>query len=203
MSQTSGYNGLTMRSALLFIAVWLALFVSVPAWGGADKEAERQRLREEMLDMASRNAWKGVDRMYQKLVEQELGVEIPDHLMGAQAASNLGEMSTAVERLELATAKDDPAEGHKDAYVQAKTQLDDILNRYGKVDIDVANNRLPGLIRFELPFGTEERDQIQVAREVILKERKYRGLLPLGSYMIDGEKFDVAKSEDWQTVKVE
>ena len=199
----TGYNGQTMRSALLFIAVWLTLLVSVPAWAGADKEAERQRLREEMLDLASRNAWKGVNRMYEKLVDQELGVEIPDHLMGAQAASNLGEMSTAVARLELATAKDDPAEDHKGAYDQAKNQLDDIMNRYGKVDIDVANNRLPGLIRFEQPFGTDERDQIQVAREIILQERKYRGLLPLGSYMIDGDKFDVTKSDEWQTVKVE
>ena len=198
------YNGSMLRRALLLIAVLLCVFTATPALaGGADAEAERQRLREEMLELASRNAWKGVDRMYLKLVGDELTPEIPDHLMGAQAASNLGKMAIAVERLEVATAGDEPSEAHKPAWDMAKTQLDDILNRYGKVDIQVANNRLPGLIRFELPFGTEERDQIQVARETILKDRKYKGLLPIGSYMIDGDKFDIAKSQDWQAIKVD
>lgn len=204
-----GSTGYThgMRHALLCVALLLATLLGGPALAGDDQIAERNRLREEMVDLAQRNAWKGVDRMYVKIVEDELGAEPGDHLMGAQASTNLGEILVAIDRLEAAVKIELPAEGADEdqvkAHGQAKAKLDDIFKRYGRVEIKVGNTRLPGLVRFDLPFGTEERETIQVAREKILEERTYKGLLPVGDYMIDGEKFQVAASQSWQTIQVQ
>lgn len=190
-----------MRQVLLLLAA-LNLAPVSPAHAAEAPDAELLRLREEMGALAAKNQWKGVDRLYLKVVQEGLGAKAADHLMGSQAASNLGEPLVAVERLEALLAAESTVEDIP-SREKARALLDDIYARYGKVEIVVGEKRLPGLVRFELPFGTEERDAIQRAREVILEERTYRGLLPLGSYMLDGEKFEVVASETWQKVTVQ
>ncbi len=191
-----------MRTALLLVALCLAV-LAPPSLAGTDAHAERRRLREEMMDLAARNAWKGVDRQYQRLVSEELDPEPSDHLLGAQAASQLGRADVAVARLEAAVQDQADTDEQRAALEQARAQLEDILQRYGKVSIAVGPRRVAGLVRFDLPFGTEERETIQAAREKLLAERVYRGLLPLGEYMIDGVKFEVTRSDAWQEIKVE
>lgn len=203
-----GSTGYThgMRHAFLSVALLFGVLFGGAARAGDDQLAERNRLREEMVDLAQRNAWKGVDRMYARIVADELSPEAGDHLMGAQASTNLGEILVAIDRLEAAVAKEVPEDADADqleAYKQARSRLDDLFKRYGRVQIKVGNTRLPGLVRFELPFGTEERETIQVARDKILAEREYKGLLPVGDYMIDGEKFQVEASQAWQTIEVQ
>lgn len=190
-----------MCRALLLLAA-LNFAPAVPAFAAEAPEAEVLRLREEMGSLAAKNQWKGVDRLYQKLLADALPARAVDHLLGAQAAANLGEPLAAVERLEALLAADSTIEDIP-VREKARAQLDDLLARYGKVEIVVGEKRLPGLVRFELPFGTEERDAIQRAREVILETHAYRGLLPLGAYMLDGQKFEVVASEAWQKVTVE
>jgi hypothetical protein len=181
----------------------LALLCAVPLAHAGAGDAEYYRLRIELDKLASRNAWKGVDRMYNKMLKLDAQLAATDHLLGAQAASNRGATLLSLERLELAAvlSSDDPSEVV--AQQAAASQLDGLVTRYGKVELSVGDLRVPALVRFAMPFRPDEQLAIAQAQKTLGKERSFRGLLPMGEYMIDGERFEVIRTEMWQGIKVE
>lgn len=188
---------------VLLLAALTASLLSAPAYAGKDAMAERVRLQEEMSNLASRNVWNGVERNYVKITELELPMRVVDHVLGAQSAQNQGNILAAVMRLELAVAlnPEDPASQAQQS--QAQEQLNGILKSYGRIEITVHPPRIAGLIRFKMPFPQQEVQTILLARQTVLDSGNYRGLLPIGDYMIDGEKFEVVASDVWQEIKVE
>ena len=193
---------ISMQRVLLLAALTASL-LSAPAYAGKDATAERVRLQEEMTNLASRNAWKGVERNYVKMSELEVPMSVADHVLGAQSAQNQGNILDAMLRLELAVALNPEDPVSQEQQSQAQAQLNGILKSYGRVEITVHQPRIAGLIRFKMPFPQQEVQTILLARQTVLDSRYYRGLLPIGEYMIDGEKFEVLASEIWQEINVE
>jgi hypothetical protein len=77
-----------MRQLLVPIAALVAPLAAEAA-GKTASEAEHTRLAEEMRKLAQRNAWRGVEGSYARmLVIEKDGVVLTydDHLLGAQAA---------------------------------------------------------------------------------------------------------------------
>jgi hypothetical protein len=165
-----------------FIGLWL-LLVGVPAWSG-EAEAERYRLSEELLKLAQKNAWTGVERTFQQL--DALPLEIGDHVLGAQAAMEAGDMHKALARLQIglrnAEASDDP----NSPFQQAKGMEASLRERYGTVHIVLYDDsKIAALFRNPLPFSAQERQAISFAQARLSETRAFLGMLPLGTYRLD------------------
>jgi hypothetical protein len=195
-----------MRLVFFAVLVGLGLGVSPVSVAGESDEAERYRLQAEMDRLARRNAWKGVERVYKEL--EALGdLSTNSHLLGSQAAQSRGEMLQAMQRLEVAVAvgegSEEATEESGSGLADAKRALELFTSRYGKVDISVDKSRISMLVRTDgMPFSAQERESIVHARDQVVEARVFQGLLPIGNYMIDGEKFEIVSSADWQMIKV-
>jgi len=182
-----------MRTLLLTVLWFLTL--STPVAMAKDVGAERVRLESEMAKLATRNAWTGVERTYVELQGLKTDLSSSAHVMGAQAAQDRGAMLLALERFRAAVAT--PQVDTPESVVNARAALQTLESRYGVVQIDVEAPRIPALVRAgQMPFSQQERESIVAARETVASERVFRGLLPIGRYMIDGEFFEIAPGQD-------
>jgi len=202
-----------MRSVLLLATILFLPLFAVPSYAGEDVEAERYRLQAEMDRLARRNVWKGVERTYGELLALQVALTTGDHLLGAQASQSRGEMLQAMQRLqeavkvgEAAHAAEDGAESEPPSdspLAEAKRTLEVFTSRYGMVDIAVDKSRIAMLVRTDgMPFSAQERESIVYARDHVVKDKIFKGLLPIGNYMIDGEKFEVSATTDWHEVRI-
>lgn len=176
---------------------WLIALFARPALAD-DVVAERKRLEDELVKLAQRNTWAGVDRTYRRLVD--LGTELPseDHLLGAQAAQSLGDARLAWYRLRRAIS--DPDAPRTNAYYAAEQQLEVMNTSYGLVSLYVGEGAVPALYREQMPFGQQERDAIIAAQKSVSATRAFRGMLPVGEYSIDTVKFEVKPGAEWFVV---
>lgn len=176
---------------LLLAAALVALWVApAPAWAGPAEDAEHTRLSEEMRRLGSRNAWRGVEAAYLKLEELEKkGVKLTfdDHLLGAQAARDQGQITQVYKRLRRAEAIR-PAD-------EVKGWIAEILASFGEVRI-ARDDRWEGdtsIVPAEMPFAPDQRAAIGAAQAVFDATGLYDGLLPFGQYTVGGKAFDVAQ----------
>jgi hypothetical protein len=173
---------------------WLLL--SLPAAAQSPNPAEVARLEEELVKLAQRNTWTGVDRTYRRLLEVGASLPAQDHYLGAQAALGRGDTLLGWHRLRRAERADPGVDTiQRDAHDAAVREARAIGDRYGLVSIYVGEGSVPVLFRETMPFAQQERDSIIAAQRAISEMRAYRGFLPVGSYAIDAVKFDVASSE--------
>ena len=179
----------------------LLIGLTSSAWAIEDPEA--QRLQVELQRLTVRAAWKGVERTYLRMVALDVELVPSTHVMGAQSARMSGELTVCMERLALAGQLDAVGEQEEEARSDAAKQLEHMRQRYGKVEVKVGKGRLPALVRFEMPFAPEERDLIVAARDEVRKNREYTGLLPVGVYMIDGDRFEVVNTDVWQAFTID
>jgi hypothetical protein len=196
-----------MRTRLL-IAL-LTLCISLPfaahAGKGGDPLAELQRLEDEIERLTQRNAWPGVERTYGKMTELDTVTIGPKHhIMGAQSAIHNGDMRAAHERLAQAVPEGfDPSTPDADPVAkEALLTLRGMELRYGNVTLLVAHGRIPALVRPQMPFTREERMSIEFGREYLAKNSEFRGFLPVGRYMVDGQFFEVVPGVDVQEIEV-
>lgn len=150
-------------------------------------EAEHYRLGQELRRLAERNAWKGVERVYEQMTALGEPLRARDHLLGYQAARARGDVEVAWARLERALA----ASGDPDTLEAVRAERESLGARFGRVAIEVVPPRLDVLVAYETPFATEERQALERARSTLLAEHRFEGLLPVGRYMVDGEVFEV------------
>ncbi|MEQ1567647.1 MAG: hypothetical protein ABMA64_18535 [Myxococcota bacterium] len=186
------------------ITGWLAI-----AQAAEVDSAELRRLEDELLKLAQRNTWTGVERTYQRLLDLEPAPNRPgalvlaplDHHLGAKAALARGETLLAYYRLRRARGAEpfgDPVQ--LEAKESATQELQEIDARYGLVSVYVGEGAVPVLFREVMPFGQEERDAIVTAQKKVTETHAFRGLLPAGSYAIDAVKFDVTPGREWLVV---
>jgi len=165
-----------------------ALVASAPAYGASAAEAEYVRLAEETRRLASRNAWRGVEASYLKMLELEKkGVKLAaeDHMFGVQAATQLGSIYDVYTRLLAANA----VELNPDRTGQIKA----IEATYGRVDLDV-NDKFEGEFALKpatMPFDPTQRKSIELAQRLVTQERKFNGMLPQGNYTLGDTAFTV------------
>ena len=177
------------------------------------------QLTDEIIKLAQRGAWTGVDKAYKKL--ESMGDEgfnlIPKgltsaaniHTQGALAADALGEMKLKQTRLWRARKAMENAGVSMDAqaFVENTNDLKAIDMAYGSVCIaprtepktEKERKRLQGrgpeLARIKQPgeqlFAPGQLRSIEAAAKVIQQEGSFDGLLPAGSYTLAGQSFTV------------
>jgi len=186
-----------MRS-LIRLSPIVVLVAPAVALAGEKEEAEHTRLSEEMSRLASRNAWRGVENSYQKMLALERkGVVLTytDHFLAAQAASALGDVTVTHARASRARdATSDAGERQ-----EAEAWVGQIESSYGPVALKVPPKYAES-VSFEIatmPFNPEHRAVYQAAQARLLAGESYEGLLPLGSYSFGTETFDISANSDF------
>lgn len=171
----------------------VTLAAPVEALAQDPKTAEKLRLEEEMKKLAAKNAWTGVERSYQALVDLNVPLTQEDHLLGSQAARFLGKTFEMYNRLQKAKELGSTAE--------IDTELGGIEQRYGFVDIK-GNPRKPQILSVAaMPFSPDERKSIEWANTVLTNTGSFHGMLPIDvEYQIGGQTFSAKTGPDWQNV---
>ena len=201
MGRSGAYNEVMMTSLFRAALVFGCLGLSPsPSFAGA-AEAERYRLQTELENLARKNAWTGVNRVYQDLTALGLPLQLSDYMLGSQASIQLGDLLEGLKRLQLGLAAATPDDDPQSDYARAKDAANAILGRFGVVQI-LVGDCVPVLILQPLPFAQDERDALNKAREQVRTSKSYTGLLPAGSYSVDTIRFDVVAGQSMAEIKV-
>lgn len=186
-----------MQSRALLVAVAFALAAPAAQAQSPEDQAEKVRLVEDMKRLARRNAWRGVDEAYLKLLAlQARGVALDnaDHELGADAATALGDISSAYDRLKRAS--------NMRASDEVKQRIAAIEADFGSVKL-VAEPKYIGtweLSAAQMPFAADQRNAISKAQGALAAGRSYEGLLPYGAYTFGPKSFEVKPGAGLTTV---
>ncbi len=139
--------------------------------------AETLRLVEELHRLAARQAWTGVERVWAELAAAD-GVGCEELLAAADAATQLGDLGAARERLLAALA------------LQERR---DVVERLWSIDTAYGSVRIVSAGPSELvipaaDFFPVAQRAVDVARRQLAESGQYEGWLPIGRYQIDGEE---------------
>lgn len=184
-------NRLHTRALVFAILAGLA----VPTVASAEcNESEKYRLSGELKKLAQRNAWSGVERTYELMLETGCELDFEEHGLGAESARYLGKTFEMYERLASAKAID-----AQQAVLDSLAGLD---ANYGRVEIKGDPRRRPVLSREAMPFAPDQRKSIEWAITVVENTGSFKGMLPVGDYVVSDIPFTVATGEDFQVVTV-
>jgi len=180
-------------TALLVVALFGAALS--PTVAHACDMAEKLRLGEEQKKLAARNAWAGVERSYEGLVETKCELGYDQHFLGSESARVLGKTWERYVRLEKALGFEENQE--------LKDQMASIEADYGRIEIRGDPRRRPTFSRAEMPFAPDQRKAIEWAETVIANTGSFYGMLPAGDYQVNELAVAVeAGNEDFQLVAV-
>ena len=157
---------------------WLVLAGAIAIAGNT---AERDRLMGEFHNLASRNHWGGVERVYGDLTALDLDLPPTLHMTAAEAARIEGRIDQARTRY-LRAAVD---------LVEAREALVVLERRFGNVEIHVKGKRLTALIPAKPPFAPDAKAAIERYHVVVSANGTFEGWLPIGSYLLDGTPVEV------------
>lgn len=174
---------------LWFSAIAAVFFFSAPtAMAGTPdvSQAEYVRLSAELQKLAVREAWAGVEATYSMLLETDQDLRFRDHFTGAQAASMLGDVTSARERLMKANTLGES----RDAIEWLWT----IDSTYTPVQLTAEEG--VELRPLAMPFNPHEAKAVHFAMDQISESGDYTGLLPPGTYVLGTTHFEVARGGD-------
>ncbi len=173
-----------MRRCLVLLTLLLSTSASAaPAVTAA--EAEEVRLTEEMRALARRNIWIGVDRMYRALVALDADLTGKQHIEGAYAAQDLGEIQACYDRLRAA-ARSTPTREVIDWLWAIDTQ-------YGQVEVTAQLGAQ--LATDEPPLDAVKRKAIETASLHLSEGGQFVGMLPVGEYLVGGAVLTVTSGQ--------
>jgi hypothetical protein len=172
---------MTVALRSLFFAI--AVVCAAPARADDVNSAEHDRIADEMSKLAQRQIWPGVERKYQELLKLGTALNLQDHIHGAMAAREAGDVLAAYDRLKEAVKIK--------ATREVVDWLWDIDNNYGLVELVSVPARSAALDAGELPFDPNHRRAVEAAIEVARKDGVFIGMLPRGEYTFAGQKFSV------------
>lgn len=172
----------------------LSVGALAPSVAQACDMAEKLRLAEEQKKLASRNAWSGVERSYESLIDTKCELEFDQHFLGAESARVLGKTWEQYERLERALKFEDKPE--------IREAMEAIDGVYGRVDIQGDPRRRPTLERAAMPFAPDQRKSIEWAQTVMANTGSFYGMLPQGEYTVGEEAMAVEPGPDFQLLQV-
>lgn len=166
------------------------LFIGTNTAFASCEKSEQYRVAEEMNKLATRNAWSGVERNFEKL-ENLAGCEVSfdQYYTGSQSARFLGKTWEVYQRLEHAKALK-PQE-------EVLGSLAAIDSAYGRVRLSGNPRRPPELSRAAMPFAPDQKKSIEWAQLVMTETGKFEGMLPAGEYILGGVAFTVEAGQDW------
>jgi len=169
-------------------AVTLALAAAAPAWAQdsrvSPREAQAAALRAEIVELAAREAWRGVEANYGTLVDiAPRGVRLlsSDHRLAARAALDRGDVDLALRRLALAQgAGVDP---------EADALRKDLESRFAPVTLDAPD--YPTLNALDRSTAPDAEKAVVLARTRVGETGAFAGWLPLGHYRMGETAFTV------------
>lgn len=183
----------TSRTLALLLCLAAGAPIDAVAAPKAEAQAEHVRLSEEMVRLAKRGHWRGVDRSYRQLdplIRKGVSLSFDDHYLGAQAARELGNVTLVYRRLLLAKAvKEEP---------DVTNWLADLMRQYGEVEL-IIPDRFKGeanLAVAMMPLQPDQRSTIGRAQQRVGEGRSYDGLLPGGQYTFGPHTFTVVPGGD-------
>ena len=187
-----------LRLKSLLLAGLLALLCSAPASASEVEAAEHQRLQAEMLRLASRNAWQGVEQNFEELLTlQDRGevLTVQDWMLGVHAARGIGNMTACRHRLVMGLE----IQANEESQVWL-TQIDDT---YAQVTLSADRVLSPTLSPAVMPFIPDQRKAIEWAQGQVAESRDFEGLLPAGTYSYGEESFEVVGGGEALTVHLD
>jgi hypothetical protein len=174
------------------------------AQDSAEIEAERNQIRSEMERFQRQQLWMGLNKKYQLLletVEKPTELLYEDHLMGAIAAQEMGELNTAIQRYEwLAVVEPTAQEIPWLEYLQSQTVYVGLECPQRQDGSD--GSYLPEEITFGMvnpPFEPELILAVNVAEEALKNDCIFKGNLPLGEYQFMGRTLPIT---EWDKLEV-
>ena len=177
------------------LTLWIALAFAQddPTWQAA-LQAEYRQHHDELVKLASKNRWEGVERHYQALLELGLEVQAEDHLHGAHAARALGDAAAMLERLQSAQSLAPSQE--------TQSWIDEVHSGWTQVSLGT-NPATPGV---ELqcrrkPFAADQRAAIEHAQSVVAETGGFQGWLPPGNYRFAGAKLSLEAGQSTELVQ--
>jgi hypothetical protein len=179
-------------------AIWLVLIVfCLPAIGREPQttqaQAELMRLTQDLSNLSKRQHWMGVERVYEKILaieKAEIHYEV--HRLAADASRARGDMAATLDRIERAI--------QLETHEEDLRLLTSLQENFGRVVLETTPRRPAVLSRDDMPFPPDERLQIKTAMVACDKEGYFRGMLPLGTYRLDNQVFEVSHGS---TIQVE
>jgi hypothetical protein len=148
-------------------------------------DAEVARLDHEMVRLAQKNRWTGVERSYQRLMTGGGDPAERTHVLAADAARHMGDIQTALERL----AEADPV-GESPTIAPL---IEGILSSFGQVQLVAGKAAM--LHPHMPPFRPDAMAAIDFARDGLARGA-FEGFLPAGHYNLDGMEFEVQPGMD-------
>ena len=170
-----------MRHGLFLIT----LMLSTSASAVTAEEAEEVRLAEEMRALARRDIWIGVDRMYRALVGLDANLTGKQHVEGAYAAQDLGEIQACYDRLRAA-ARLMPTREVIDWLWSIDTQ-------YGQVEVTAQLGAQ--LVISDPPLDVVKRKAIEKATQRLAEDGRFVGMLPVGTYRVGSTVLQVTSGQ--------
>ncbi len=155
-----------------------------------EEQAEMARILEDMKQFRENANWTVVEKRYLQLSEfKKAQPTVEMHLLGAEAASNLGNVAAVHERLGLALA----LEGSD----KTRQWYESIDASYAPVTIKVPKKfeTVPELTIAMMPFFPDQQLALAFAQQQIQENRKFQGYIPFGEYTIAGSTFTVAQGD--------
>jgi hypothetical protein len=146
-------------------------------------QAEKVRLSLEMERLGKRQAWNGVEQMYQKTLDLGVVPSTSSLLLGAEAAQELGDMEACQDRLRR--VKGDKA---TQEVIDWRWGID---NSYGQVEISTRRGRNAILTRSIPLLSPRELRAFEAVVDQAAQNGEFSGLLPAGQYTYAGKIFTV------------
>jgi hypothetical protein len=153
------------------------------AESSAEDKAEAERIADEILKLARRRVWAGVERKYGQLIALEQAVASTVHLTAAYSARESGNLLLVYERL-IRAAQIKPSR-------EVVDWLWDLDHNYGRVELVVDRRRTAELQVDSLPLDPNRRKVIESAIAICKDKGSFTGLLPRNTYVFGGQKFSV------------
>lgn len=162
----------------------IALFLALALAGTPAEEAEASRLSDEVVRLAQKGAWSGVERSYASLrkLPVELGAQV--HALGAEAALHAGDVGSALARWELAYDVE-----ANEAFVERYTSL---RNAHAEVYLEGEG---ASLVPVQTPFSPQAQAAVGFAARLVAEEGRFHGWLPAGDYVFGGRMVELTAGQ--------
>jgi hypothetical protein len=177
------------------LIVSFLLGASTPAFAAPGDDAARAeyvRLSAELKRLSEKNAWTGVERTYQAILETGVDPTYDDYFYAAHAARSFGDVTAARDRLLLANDIREERE--------VMDWLWEIDSSYGKVAL-MSDPGTHALEPDAMPFHPDRAATVQYAQQQITETGAYEGFLPEGEYSFG--RFEVRVVPRVTTVRID
>lgn len=140
-------------------------------------KARYDQLEAEMLKMAARNVWPGVEEAWLAMQGLDVEIPVPVRLLGADAARNRGDAWSSYQRLAVVLRVAPETEG-------VAGQMRVFRDQWGRVTVRRVEATPIDLVAPVAPLMPEGRSAVEFAAKQLAKTGGFDGMLPVGDYVV-------------------